>query len=169
MNGGPACYVLDANVFMEAARRYYAFDIAPSFWQALIQHAQAGKVLSIDRVKNEINRGKDVLKKWASNYFNSWFNATNGGAVINAYGLIIQWAYSQTQFTDAAKAEFASEDNADAWVVAYAKAKNCIVVTHEEFKPGIQRRIPISNVCRAFGIPYVDTFEMIRALGVTIG
>jgi hypothetical protein len=24
-------YVLDANVFIEAARRYYAFDIAPPF------------------------------------------------------------------------------------------------------------------------------------------
>jgi len=30
-------YVLDANVFIEAARRYYAFDIAPKFWDTLIQ------------------------------------------------------------------------------------------------------------------------------------
>lgn len=37
MNEGPTCYLLDANVLMEAARRYYAFDIAPGFWQALIQ------------------------------------------------------------------------------------------------------------------------------------
>jgi hypothetical protein len=26
-----ATYVLDANVFIEAARRYYAFDLAPPF------------------------------------------------------------------------------------------------------------------------------------------
>jgi hypothetical protein len=25
-------YVLDANVFIEAARRYYAFDLATRFW-----------------------------------------------------------------------------------------------------------------------------------------
>jgi len=35
-------YVLDANVFIEAARRYYAFDIAPPFWESLVQHAANG-------------------------------------------------------------------------------------------------------------------------------
>ena len=25
-------HLLDANVFIEAAKRYYAFDLAPSFW-----------------------------------------------------------------------------------------------------------------------------------------
>jgi hypothetical protein len=29
-------YVLDADVFIEASRRYYAFDIAPKFWDSLI-------------------------------------------------------------------------------------------------------------------------------------
>lgn len=43
-------YVLDANVFIEAARRYYAFDLAPAFWRALIKHAIQGRVLSIDRI-----------------------------------------------------------------------------------------------------------------------
>lgn len=28
-------YVLDANVFIEAARRYYAFDIAPVFLEGI--------------------------------------------------------------------------------------------------------------------------------------
>ena len=30
----PVVYVLDANVFIEAARRYYAFDLVPRFWTA---------------------------------------------------------------------------------------------------------------------------------------
>jgi len=29
-------YVLDANMCIEAAQRYYAFDLAPGFWQALL-------------------------------------------------------------------------------------------------------------------------------------
>lgn len=32
-------YLLDSNVFMEAKNRYYAFDIVPGFWQALINSA----------------------------------------------------------------------------------------------------------------------------------
>ena len=48
-----ATYVLDANVFIEAARRYYAFDLAPVFWESILQHAAHGRIYSIDRVKKE--------------------------------------------------------------------------------------------------------------------
>ncbi|NMB02521.1 MAG: DUF4411 family protein [Firmicutes bacterium] len=35
-------------------------------------------------------------------------------------------------------------------------------------KLGIQRKVSIPNVCRAFGIPYVDTFTLIRKLAVVL-
>jgi hypothetical protein len=79
------------------------------------------------------------------------------------------WSQSQNQFKNEAKAEFARADNADAWVVAFAKAKNYIVVTHEQFDPNARRRIMIPNVCQSFGVAYVDTFQMLRALGVRLG
>jgi hypothetical protein len=68
MSVSPA-YLLDTNVFIEAARRYYAFDIAPAFWQALIGLAAGGQVRSIDRVKVEIDRGKDELSVWVKGQF----------------------------------------------------------------------------------------------------
>ncbi len=168
MNGGPIRYVLDADVLIEAAKRYYAFDITRRFWGALVQHAQTGLLLSIDRVKAEIDRGNDALKDWANNEFHSWFISTAEDDVVAAYRRVMQWAYSQTQFTDAAKGEFASGDNADAWVVAYALAKSCTVVTQEQFDPNIRRRIPIPNVCQAFNMQPIDTFQMLRALGVRL-
>jgi hypothetical protein len=76
MNASPS-YVLDANVFIEAARRYYAFDIAPAFWQALINFASSGRVISIDRVKAELDRGNDELTEWVDGQFHQWFNSTN--------------------------------------------------------------------------------------------
>ncbi len=54
-------YVLDANVFIEAARRYYAFDLVPRFWESLIHHAAKGRIESIDRVKQELDKGKDEI------------------------------------------------------------------------------------------------------------
>jgi len=54
-------FLLDANIFIEAHRRYYAFDIAPPFWMALINHAKNGRLLSIDRVEIELKRGGDEL------------------------------------------------------------------------------------------------------------
>ncbi len=165
----PPRYVLDSNVFIEAARRYYAFDLVPPFWRALVDQAQNGRVESIDRVKTEIDRGKDELKDWANSDFHQWFISTNQADVIGSYGQIMVWAHNQGQFTGAAKAEFSREDNADAWVVAYAQAKACVVVTHEQFDPNITVRIPIPNVCQAFGVQSVDTFRMLRDLGVTLG
>ena len=38
-------YLLDANVFIEAYKRYYAFDIAPAFWNNLALAAQDGLVM----------------------------------------------------------------------------------------------------------------------------
>lgn len=164
----PPKYVLDANVFIQAARRYYAFDLVPSFWQALTEHAENGRVQSIDRVKAEIDRGQDALKDWANRDFHHWFISTKQADVIEAYSQIMVWAYNQSQFTNAAKAEFARADNADAWVVAYAKAKGYVVVTQEQFDPNIKRGIPIPNACQAFSVLPVDTFQMLRDLGVTL-
>jgi hypothetical protein len=160
-------YVLDANVFIEAARRYYAFDIAPPFWQMLIDHANNGLVLSIDRVKVELERGKDELAEWASGSFHEHFASTEKEDVIAAYRKIMVWSQGQAQFTPGAKAEFARV--ADGWLVAYALANVCIVVTHEQFNLEAKARIKIPNVCQAFGVQYVDTFQMMRELGVRLG
>jgi len=73
----------------------------------------------------------------------------------------------QDQFLDYAKAEFASV--ADSWLIAYAKAYGCTVVTNETYNKEIRRKIQIPNVCEAFGIEYMNTFEMLRKLKVIIG
>lgn len=162
-------YVLDANVFIQAARHYYAFDIVPAFWQALIDHASNRRLLSIDRVRRESQRGKDELAQWADSTFLTWFASTDQNDVVQAYGQIMRWAQAQGQFTDAAKAEFAREENADGWVVAYAQTRGYVVVTHEQLDPKIRRRIKIPNACQASSVPYIDTFQMLRELGVRLG
>ena len=63
-----------------------------------------------------------------------------------------------------AKTEFAS--GADGWLIAYAKVNDCVLVTQEVLRPNVKNKVPIPNVCRAFSVPYIDTFEMIRALGI---
>jgi hypothetical protein len=158
-------YVLDANVFIEAARHYYAFDIAPKFWDSLIQYAANGVIESIDRILDpELNKGKDELAEWANSNFSHAFHSTNEHAVIESYGRVMTWVQDQSQYTDAAKAGFANE--ADGWLVAYAMAKGRIVVTHEVPAPDAKNRVPIPNVCVQFNVPYVDTFKMLRDLGV---
>ncbi|MEK7137022.1 MAG: DUF4411 family protein [Patescibacteria group bacterium] len=157
-------YVLDANVFIEAARRYYAFDLAPRFWESLVRHAENGQIRSVDRVKQELERGNDELADWAKNHFRHAFASTDDTAVIQLFGGIMTWVQAQSQFSGPAKADFAS--GADGWLVAYAKVNNCAIVTHEVLAPDARRKVPIPNVCQAFTVPFLDTFEMLRSLGV---
>ena len=159
-----AGYILDANVFIEAARRYYAFDIAPPFWENLIRHAANGRLESIDRVKHELEKGKDELAAWASSQFNEAFCSTDEEDIIESYSEIMSWVQTQDQFSDVAKSDFAA--CADGWLIACARSKGLVVVTHEVLDPSVKRKVPIPNVCQAFDVRYVDTFTMLRELGV---
>lgn len=159
-------YLIDSDAFMQAARQYYAFDIAPPFWDSLVHHAANGAIRSIDRVKQELDRGKDELADWANTRFADAFLSTDEEDVIDSYSNIMNWVQGQARFTDAAKAEFAS--GADGWLVACAAARSFIVITHEQPAPESKTKVKIPDVCDAFGVRWGDTFSMLRELGVVI-
>ena len=159
-------YVIDSNVLIEAAKRYYAFDIAPAFWESLERLSQAGQISSIDRVKQELDRGNDALKDWADDQFASAFMTTDQDDVIESFRRIMNWVNTSPQYTPAAKANFANI--ADGWLVAYALAKNAIVVTDEVYRAEKRSSIPIPVICQAFELQYVNTFAMLRALGIRL-
>jgi predicted nucleic acid-binding protein len=160
-------YLLDSNIFIAAARQYYRFEFAPGFWKCLEEHGKTGRVQSVDRVKDELLRGKDDLAEWAKNVFGDAFASTGDSDVLATFGRIMSWAQSQSQFMDAAKAEFAG--CADGWLVAYAKVYGLVVVTQELFSADARKRVLIPNVCKAFDVEYVNTWEMLQALGAKLG
>lgn len=151
---------------MQAARQYYAFDVAPGFWDGLIHHANQGNLLSIDRVKHEIEKGNDALADWARGDFAPAFRTTSRDDVAALYKQVMAWVASQAQFFDAAKEEFA--EGADGWLVAYAMAEGLVVVTQEVPNPNIKRKVPIPNVCQQFNFVPIDTFEMMRRLQIKL-
>jgi len=51
--------------------------------------------------------------------------------------------------------------------VAFAKAYDNVLVTQE--KPSkTKAKVPIPNLCEQFNVPYVDTFQMLRRLGIIL-
>ena len=52
-------YLLDANVFIQAKNLHYGLDFCPAFWQWLLDGNANGRVLSIDKVADEIAAGAD--------------------------------------------------------------------------------------------------------------
>ncbi len=159
-------FLLDANVFINAARDYYPFDLVPGFWACLQEHAATKRLQSIDRVRDELLRCKDDLADWAKSTFAGAFESTADPDVLATFAQIMTWVESQNQFMDAAKGQFA--DCADGWIVSYAKVNGLTVVTHEVYSREIRRKVPIPNVCRAFNVRYINTWAMLRALGVRL-
>ena len=92
----------------------------------------------------------------------SCFASTDAPDVLDVYGKIAVWVEAQPQFRPEAKTEFLA--GADGWLIAYAKANGFVLVTHEQPAPAARHTVPIPNVCAAFQVPFVDTFEMLRAV-----
>jgi hypothetical protein len=162
---GSKRYVLDANVFIEAENKFYGFDLCPGYWRALITQHENGRLCSIDKVLDELTGEGDRLSAWARDAVpDSFFKKTQDQAVIKAFQAMVGWVNSAAQFTPAAKSEFAAA--ADGWVIAFAQVNGWIVVTHEEYAPAVQRKVPIPNVCVEFNVDYVNTFEMLKDLRV---
>lgn len=164
MSGGKR-YVLDANVFIEAYRKYYAFDLCPGFWRALVRQHENKRLFSIDRVKSELTAGSDELSDWAKGRTpDTFFKQTLDKAVRDSFASAMKWVQAEQQFDADAKAQFASA--ADGWIIAYAKVNKLVIVTHEEYAPDAKRKVPMPNVCIEFNVDYCNTFEMLRALKV---
>ena len=52
------------------------------------------------------------------------------------------------------------------WLHGQNRVHSLVLVTHEEHRPDVKKRIPIPNVCKAFDVPHVNTFEMLKALAI---
>ena len=157
-------YVLDADVFIGAHRRYYAQDLCPGFWECLTYYCREKRLLSIDRVRGEIlaTSTRDALVDWVNRVPDALFVSSAEPAVIHAFTEMMNWVQGNEQFRPEAKTEFARV--ADGWVAAYARVHNAVVVTQELFSANVRRRVPLPNVCGEFGVVYRDTFGMLREL-----
>ena len=163
-------YTIDADVFITAKNRYYAFDICPAFWESVILRHNDGRVCSIDRVKGELLTGRKTedLVVWVKDEVpESFFEGVDDEAIAVKYSQIMLWAQRHQQFTDAAKAKFAT--GADGWLVAFAFVRRAIVVTNEQPAPDSKHEIKLPDVCKQFGVEYRDTFQMLRDLAVRFG
>lgn len=160
-------YVIDSNFFIQAHRASYPIDVAISFWNKVIQLATDGKIIGIDKVKNEIFKNEDELRQWCElNLPDHFFKDTS--TLIPQYTQVAAWAASKSEhYLQNALAEFLDADEADAWLIAYALVNptNYILVTHELSEPRRKNKIKIPDVCKAKGVQYCNTIEMFRQLG----
>lgn len=152
-------YLLDTNVFIEATRSYYAFDICPGFWDWIEGGHRDGSIKSIDKVKSELIDYGDELAAWARRHGDDFFLVQDAPAAA-AMRTVSSWVQAAPH-RDAGKREFLA--GADPFLIAYASAHGHTVVTQELLVPNELRRVKIPVVCEALTIPWARTFEVLRS------
>lgn len=161
-------YLLDTNIFVGAARYYYHFDIAPTFWTWIEDQHAKGNVASIPEVRDEIREKSDTLRSWTQKLPPSFWLQPTSEFPYSARKLT-NWAVDpDVGFTPKAKDKFFSR--ADYFLVAAAmhrdKERAHTVVTLESTRPGGEGRILIPAACRAMGVPSENPFDVYRKLGL---
>ena len=156
-------YWLDSNIFIEGKKGPYGFDIAPRFWVLIDELVAGGRISCPMRVYDELLDGQDDLAAWAQERRESGLFLEPEAAVQETFAQIagyVQASYPNTNSTQ----RFL--DRADPWVIAHAIVEGSAVVTMEiAVQPNVQK-VKIPNVCCHFNVPCVNTYQMLRELGV---
>ncbi len=156
-------YLLDANVFISARQLHYGFDFCPAFWDWLVRENLAGRVLSIEKVADELHALSDDLSAWAEELANGFFVSPTD-RTLQAFGDLSDWVSDHTfpngqRYTQAAISTFLQV--ADYYLVSQALADGHIVVTHERPENSI-KRVKIPNACIGVGVKFMTPYEMLR-------
>jgi hypothetical protein len=150
-------YLLDANVFIQAKKLHYGLDFCPAFWDWLIDENAAGRVVSIEKVGDEIQAGNDELWTWAQARGASFF-LPPAGALPASLASVSTWATGQG-YEQAAVSTFLQV--ADYYLVSQALADGQTVVTHE-IPSTSKKRIKVPDACLGVKVKFVTPFEMLR-------
>ena len=153
-------YCLDSNVFIQAKNGPYGFDIVPAFWDWIDANVQQGNLITSSEVYKEIIEGADELADWFKERSNSELFIAHTIEVQEIYQDIIDYVTSNYEF---AYYQLFLE-KADPWVIALAKNDEAIVVTLEVLVAPNSKQVKIPNICRQFGLKYINTYQMLRDL-----
>lgn len=160
-------FLIDANVLIEANRKYYSLDRVPEFWEWLIHVAVAGQVKMPIDIYEEIAEGNDDLAMWARR------DDVKAAIVLNEEvdTLLVRRVTDEGYTADLTDDEV-EKVGRDPFLIAYAlvsPSDRCVVTT-EASKPSRQRaNRHVPDVCSQLGVTCVDTFELVRQLDFKTG
>jgi hypothetical protein len=137
-------YVFDASTLIDLFRNFYPKRF-PSLWERFEQVVQAGCIISVREVMNEIEPRGDRLSKWAKNN-RDFFQAP----APEELGFVAEiFAVPHFQSLVRKQERLQGKPVADPFVIAKAKVCRGCVVAQEAKKPNSSQ---IPNVCEYFGI-----------------
>lgn len=142
---------------MDWQARYYPLDVFVTLNSRIEQLIKGNEFKAVELVKEEINAvGTPDLRTWASHHKTLF--------VTLAPEVQLEAAAIEAQYPDLLDVK-SPYQSADAYVIAFAKLHNGIVISqetsvHEKRKPPKNHYIP--DVCRDLGIPCINLLGLMR-------
>lgn len=128
-------------------------------------------MFSVAKVRAELLAGNknDPARTWAEQLPDSFFlDDASDPKVMKHYASLMAWATSgSSPFTAAAIGKFAEEKNADPFIVAVARQRGDIVVTHEKSIENVKNRVPLPNAADAIGVKTMTIYDLLSKHAVS--
>lgn len=174
-------YLIDSSGLIQAHRTYYAYDIAPMFWEQLLDNSN--QIIIMDVVKNELcpsNKEKqDWLQKWIlDNYHNLNPIFVNKDKLDEKYAEVNKYIYSSKLYSLEECAAWANDKCADPWLIAAAITYGYTIVSMEvsnqvdsknkSSKNSKNKSPKIPDVANHFCVRHINLYEMMRELGIKL-
>lgn len=121
-------YLIDTNIFIESAYRFYAFDICPGFWDFLEKILNLGYAKSIINVYDEIRGAKQELMDFKEILKTKDFFLPIENITDKTHAKIAT-TMKEMQYEQDTIRHFSS--GADYFLIALAYQESYTIVTHE--------------------------------------
>ena len=154
-------YLFDSDVLISAARLHYAPAHCQIFWDWLSAGHQAGLFFSIDKVRDELQVGKDdVLKAWAEQ--NAAFFKPSLTSLPMWGKLTRMAADPQRGFKVGAIKKFNDEKLADAWLIALAAQAGFVLISNEVSAPLSKAAIKLPDAAEWLEVKTAKLFDIFK-------
>ncbi|WP_340676170.1 DUF4411 family protein [Paraperlucidibaca sp.] len=155
-------YLLDANTFIQAKNMYYSMTVCPGYWDWILQKNASSDISSTVSIYNELAKGDDELRDWAVKNKSIFMPDTDTNTQHKFSEIAIYLQAQSYKMKANALNEFLG--GADPWLIAKAFTTNAIVVTQEKLNLDCRKKFLIPNVCKHFGVSYMNTFDLLSEL-----
>ncbi len=154
-------WLLDSNVFMQAAKSYYQYGFCPGFWDWLKAHTS--EIRSVEHVQKEIEARSDALTDWCHNELPESFFIRPDEKIYKQFLNVSDYVNTlPPPFDINKKRKFL--DGADSMLLDTAICTGDVIVTHEKDDPKAHNKIYLPNVANFFHVQHSKIYDVMLQL-----